>query len=217
MKKKNVILSISLILLFVIFTVLVKYVDVNTIGLSKTKVGLSSLNNFVFEKTGVNMFWYHFTDILGVIPILMVLGYALFGLYELIKRKSIFEVDNELIKLGVFYVIVIALYFLFEKFIINYRPVLLEGALEASYPSSHTMMSIFICGSFVMVNNRLFSNKKVFKLLNLISIIVLLLIVVGRVISGVHWFTDIIGGVIISSALLMSFYTILDLKNTKKS
>jgi len=114
--------------------------------------------------------------------------------------------------LGIFYVVVIALYVLFEKVIINYRPILMDNVLEASYPSSHTLMTLCICISSVFVNRQLFDNK-VTKSLNIISIIMAILMVIGRLISGVHWFTDIIGGIIISSALLMLFYSSLKIIN----
>ena len=209
-KKRNFIISTILILLSIVFTVLVKVVDVEQIGPNQTSVGFATINKFVFDLIGENKIWYNITDLLDIIPILLVLGYAFIGFKQLIKRKSILKVDKEIIILGVFYIVVISLYVFFEKFIINYRPVLMDGVIEASYPSSHTFMTLFICGSGLIINNRIFKNKTP-KAINIILLIIIPIIVIGRLISGVHWFTDIIGGIIISSALLMSFYTTLSL------
>ena len=144
---------------------------------------------------------YKITEILGIIPILIALMYAVIGLIQVIDRKSL-KVDKELIALGILYIIVILIYVFFEKCIINYRPVLIDGILEASYPSSHTLLSICICGSSLLINKYLFNNKKIYKYINIISIISMVLIVLGRLLSGVHWASDIIGSIIISITLL---------------
>ena len=232
-KRKKFFFSAILILLAIGFTVLVKVVDVKQVGVNETSIGFATVNQFVFNFFGVNMIWYHITDWLGLVPIFMAISYALIGLIQLIKRKSLFKVDKELIILGIFYIIVIALYLLFEKVIINYRPILMDGFLEASYPSSHTLMTICLCGSSIIVNKALFNNKnltrhsnqrlqsgttepccihnKITKFLNILSIIIILITIIGRLISGVHWFTDIIGGIFISMALLMNLSSIINL------
>ena len=148
------------------------------------------------------MVWYSITDWLGFVPLIIAFIYAMIGLVQMIKRKNILKVDKEILGLGVFYIIVIGLYILFETYIINYRPTLMDGILEASYPSSHTLLSVCICGSSLMINKYLFKNKNFFKVENIISILSILVIVIGRFISGVHWFTDIIGAILISIALL---------------
>lgn len=199
--KKNILICILLVLLSIIYTILVKYVDTSIIGPNGSVVGFSSLNSFVFNLTGNNMTLYKITEILGIIPILIALMYAVIGLIQVIDRKSL-KVDKELIALGILYIIVILIYVFFEKCIINYRPVLIDGILEASYPSSHTLLSICICGSALLINKYLFNNKKIYKYINIVSIISMVLIVLGRLLSGVHWASDIIGSIIISITLL---------------
>lgn len=199
--KKNILICILLVLLSIIYTLLVKYVDTSTIGPNGSVVGFSSLNSFVFNLTGNNMTLYKITEILGIIPILIALMYAVIGLIQVIDRKSL-KVDKELIALGILYVVVILIYVFFEKCIINYRPVIIDGVLEASYPSSHTLLSICICGSALLINKYLFKNKKIYKYINIVSIISMVLIVLGRLLSGVHWASDIIGSIIISITLL---------------
>lgn len=199
--KKNILICVLLVLISIIYTLLVKYVDTSIIGPNGSVVGFSSLNSFVFNLTGNNMTLYKITEILGIIPILIALMYAVIGLIQVIDRKSL-KVDKELIALGILYIIVILIYVFFEKYIINYRPVLIDGILEASYPSSHTLLSICICGSALLINKYLFNNKKIYKYINIISIISMVLIVLGRLLSGVHWASDIIGSIIISITLL---------------
>ena len=211
-KKRNFLISGILLLIAITFTILVKVVDVKQIGVNNSSIGFATLNQFIFETTGVNMIWYHITDWLGLIPVFMAIVYAFIGLIQFIKRRSIFKVDKEIILLGLYYIIVIALYVFFEKVIINYRPILMNGFLEASYPSSHTLMTICICGSNILINKKLFNNK-ITKVINYLSIIIITITVVGRLISGVHWFTDIIGGILISSGLLMTFYSLLSIIN----
>ena len=209
-KKRNFLISSILILVAIGFTILVKVVDVKQVGVNETYIGFATINQFVFKSTGVNMIWYHITDWLGLVPIFMAMTYALIGLIQLIKRKSFFRVDKEIIILGIFYIIVIALYLFFEKVIVNYRPILMDGFIEASYPSSHTLMTVCLCGSSILINRKIFNNKLT-KIINIISFIIIVITVIGRFISGVHWFTDIIGGILISSALLMTFNATINL------
>ena len=209
-KKRNFFISTILILLAVVFTILVKVIDVKQVGANGTSIGFATVNQFVFESIGVNIIWYHITDWLGLVPIFMAMAYALIGFIQLIKRKSLFKVDKEIIILGLFYIIVISLYIFFEKVIVNYRPILMNGFLEASYPSSHTLMTICLCGSSIIVNEKLFNNK-ITKFMNVLSLVIIWITVIGRLLSGVHWFSDIVGGIFISIALLTTLYSVLDI------
>lgn len=210
--KKQIMISTMLFLSFVIFTILVKTIDVKPIGPNSTSVGFSTLNGFMLSKIGVNMIFYQITQVLGLIPILIAALYGIKGIIQLVKRKSLFKVDSEIIILGIFYAITIIIYLFFEKFIVNYRPVLMDGKLEASYPSSHTMISIFISLSAIIVNRYLIKNSNLNKKINIFILIVMFLIVIGRTISGVHWFSDILGGLLISAFLVKSFDTLLRIK-----
>ena len=209
-KKRNFLISSILILIAIGFTILVKVVDVKQVGVNETYIGFATINQFVFNSIGVNMIWYHITDWLGLVPVLLAIAYALIGLIQLIKRRSLFKVDKEIIILGIFYIIVVALYLFFEKVIVNYRPILMDGFLEASYPSSHTLMTACLCGSSILINRKIFNNKLT-KIINIMSFIIIVITIIGRLVSGVHWFTDIIGGIFISSALLMTFNSAINL------
>ena len=209
MKKNSLkyFVAILLIALAIIYTVLVKTIDVKS-ALNGTTIGFSTINYFVFNKIGVHLVWYHITDWLGILPILLAFSYAVIGLIEWIKRKRILKVDKEILVLGIFYIVVIFLYFFFEKAIINYRPILIDGFLEASYPSSHTLITVCISLSSILISKKIFA-KKLAKILDITCYVISFVTVIGRLISGVHWLTDIIGGLIISSALLSLFYAVL--------
>lgn len=204
-KKRNFIICIVLDFLFIIFTILVKTIDVKQIGPQYSFIGFATINQIIFKTTGTNIIWYYITDWLGILPVIIAISYALIGIFQLIKRKSLFKVDKEIICLGFFYIVLIGLYVFFENVIINYRPILINGVLEASYPSSHTIMAIFLCGSSIIVNKKLYKNRFT-KTINVFSLAIIIITIVGRLISGVHWFTDILGGMLLSSALITTFY-----------
>ncbi len=210
MKLKKNVTCILLVIVTVIYILLVKFVDVASIGPKNSSVGFSHINKLFNDIFSYNPTIYKITEILGYLALLIVVGYGLIGVYQLIKRKSLKKVDKEIIVLGIFYVIVICLYVIFEKVIINYRPVLLENVLEASFPSSHTLLAIFVCGSGVLINNKLFKDFEYKKIINIVFIVLLCLIVIGRLISGVHWLSDIVGGVLIAGTLLYIFNYIIN-------
>lgn len=199
-------------LLFVIWIVLVRTVDVDSIGPEGTRIGLSHINKSVSDLFGQRLFWYDATEVLGVIAILVAAAFALTGLIQLIKRKSLAKVDKEIFALGGLYIIVIGLYALFEVIVINYRPVIMPGEEhpEASFPSSHTMLICVVMGSTIMLLDKYIKNKSLCNALKILCAIIMVVTIVGRLISGAHWFTDIIGGIIISVALLALFSGVLD-------
>ena len=206
-------------LLFVLLIFLLRLVDVRAVGPEGTSIGLSHLNRFVFELTGVNMIWYNITDWLGITAILAAFVFALTGLVQLIKRRSLLKVDKEILVLGIFYILVIGIYLLFEKVIVNYRPVIMPGCQhpEASFPSSHTMLVCVIIGSAIMLISRYIKKKTLCRALQVICAVIIGVTVIGRLLSGVHWFTDIIGGRLISTALLALFLGITEKINNYSS
>lgn len=203
---KSLLLSLIFIFLFLIWTALVLTVNVNPVGPLETKVGLSGFNLFVHNLTGVNMSLYDITDILGLVPVCFAAGFGILGFIQLIKRKSLFKVDHSILLLGVFYIIVICSFVLFEKVVINYRPVLIEGVLEASYPSSTTLLTLCVMPTSILQLKLLLKNKIVFRLISVLISVFTVFMVVARLVSGVHWVTDIIGGVLLSAGLVCAYY-----------
>ncbi len=210
--KKNFTISIILVAIAILYTILVKVVDVGPVGPQNSEVGFATINKAVADKLPLNESLYKITKYLGYVSLAMVGIYGLIGFAQLISRKSLFKVDKEIISLGIFFVIVLALYIAFEMFIVNYRPVILDSdvGLEASYPSSHTVLAVCVCGSIIMVNKKIFSKVKGINIVNILCVVVLITTVIGRLLSGVHWFSDIIGAIIMSSALLMSYYSVIN-------
>ena len=207
-KKRNYIISGVLISVAILFTILVKFIDVRSVGVNGTDIGFAFINKPISNLIGSNMLIYDITEWLGIIPLLVVMAYGLVGLMQLVKRKNVFKVDKEILILGGFYVVVAVLYVFFEKVIINYRPVLMDGELEASFPSSHTVLAICVCVSAIVMNKFYIKDKSKLKLVNIFIIILMILVVVGRLVSGVHWFSDIMGGIIISGTLLSYYFTL---------
>lgn len=206
--QKNLIITLALIMLFVLWTLAVSNFDVKAIGPKESSVGFATINGAFHDLTGVHMPIYTITDLLGLVPLCFVAGFGVFGFVQLLKRKSLFKVDRTIIVLGGFYAIVMGLYALFEVVVINYRPVLIEGLLEASYPSSTTMLVMCVMPTALMQLNDRIKNKEHRKLISGIIIAFTVLMVVGRLVSGVHWFTDIIGGAMLSAGLVMAYYTV---------
>lgn len=204
-KKRNIILCIVLTIASILYTVLVKVVDVKKIGPKNSSVGFSTMNNAFKNIIGSNMTIYKITEILGLLVFVICLFYACIGVYQLIKRKSLKEVDKEIYLVGAFYIIVLIIYVLFEKLEINYRPILIDGKLEASFPSSHTILALCVCTSSFIIGEKYIT--KYSDIINISIFILMLLVFIGRLISGVHWLSDIIGGVIISITLIMYFIT----------
>ena len=211
MEKKNKRLfwvGVGLLAAFVLWTALICFVDVGKIGPRESSVGFATLNGYVHNLTGVNMHLYVITDWLGLVPIGVAFGFAVLGLIQWIKRKSLLKVDRSILTLGGFYVVVMAVYILFETVVINYRPTLIGGYLEASYPSSTTMLVMCVMPTAMMQINARIKNELFRRCLMLAITLFIAFTVIGRLVSGVHWITDIIGGALLSTAIVLMYYAI---------
>lgn len=211
--RKSFIASMCLLVAFVLWTVAVCFVDVRTIGPQGSTVGFAGINGFVHNLTGVHLSLYNITDWLGLVPIFVCMDFGILGLVQWIKRKSICKVDHDILILGGFYIITIAAYLLFESVVINYRPVLINGYLEASYPSSTTMLVMCVMPTAIMQFNSRIRNKVLRNIVAITIIAFIAFMVIGRLISGVHWFTDIIGGALLSAGLVMLYHAVSSLKS----
>lgn len=190
---------------FLLWTWMIHRIDLQPIGPRGSMVGLSKINAFFHELTGVHYSLYVLTDWLGLVPIVVCIGFGILGFCQWIRRKSIRKVDADILVLGMYYLVVMAAFVFFEKCIVNYRPVLIDGVLEASYPSSTTLLVICVMSTAIM-QFRLRIKRHVIKQVLIIPCrIFTLLMVVFRFLSGVHWFTDIIGGILLSLALIMLY------------
>ena len=207
LKRRYWLKGIVLLGLFAVWTILVTKFDVVYNELTGTSIGFGTMNLKVHAWTGVNWTLYHITDWLGLIPVLLCVVFGGLGLIQWIQRNGLRYVDQDLIWLGLYYVIVIILYLLFEMVPINYRPVLIEGRLEASYPSSTTLLSLCVMLS-VMYQIHLRWNHKGLRYLGMgLSGIFMIFMIAGRILSGVHWITDIVGSVLLGSGLFYLYKT----------
>ena len=179
---------------FAALTWMLLAIDTAPIGPMGSAVGLSTLNRLFHDFTGVH-----------IIPLGIVMGFGALGLTQWFCRKKIMLVDFDILVLGVFYFVILAIFVYFEIFVVNYRPVLIEGILEASYPSSTTVLVMCVMPTAMMQANWRMKNSVVKNthvcLMGCFSIFMVL----ARMISGVHWLTDILGGALLSAGLVILY------------
>ena len=205
MKKRKFYIALGLLAAFALWTIAIGLIDVQSIGPDGSAVGFATLNSTVHRLTGVHMLLYTITDWLGLVPVAFGIGFAILGLAQWIKRKSILKVDRSILILGAFYVVTLAAYLLFESYVINYRPVLIAGYLEASYPSSTTLIVLCVMPTARIQLRGRIKNQAFRKAVSVAISAFGVFMVVGRLISGVHWLTDIIGGILLSASLVMIY------------
>jgi undecaprenyl-diphosphatase len=201
-KRKNLIITGTAFgVVFAVWTLLIKTVDIRPLGVNGTDIGIATLNVNFHSFTGVNMKLYTITDWLGLVPLIVCMAFGAVGFLQLIKRKSLFKVDSDIIVSGVYYVIVLVCYLFFEMYPINFRPILINGIAETSYPSSTTLLVLTVMPTIVPLTDCRIKNEKVKKIIRFATVVFCSIIVTGRAISGVHWITDIIGSVFLSAGL----------------
>ncbi len=205
------VVSMLLLILFAVLNAALLLVDVQPVGPLDSSVGLATVNNAVFRNIGTSELWYSITELLGNASLVLAAGFAVAGVVQWIRRRSLAQVDSGILIMAGLYVIMGIVYIFFEKCIINYRPVLIDDVLEASFPSSHTLLSLCIWGSALIYLRRVLWNRPLRAVVTFICIAAMVIMVVGRLLSGVHWFTDIIASVILSAALLSLYTSLLDL------
>ncbi len=205
LKSLSLYIAISSLVGFALWTLLVCLVGVSPIGPNGSSVGLASINEWVRDLIGCNMLLYTITDWLGLVPIAFALGFGVLGLIQWIKRKRFLAVDSDILILGAFYIVVFSVYLMFEYVVVNHRPVLINGYLEASYPSSTTMLVLCVMPTAISQFNKRIKGLTLKKFISYSIAIFMAFMVVGRLISGVHWFSDIIAGLLISVSLV-AFY-----------
>lgn len=206
MKQNRNLLAGTLFLVgFTVWTFLIQMVDVQPIGPNGSTVGFAALNGWFHQLTGVHWMLYTLTDWLGLVPIFVCLIFAVIGFVQLVQRKSLLKVDLDIILLGVYYVFVIFGYLLFEMVPINYRPVLIDGFLEASYPSSTTLLVLSVMPTLYFQAQRRLIKKVLRQIICIFSVLFSVFMVIGRLVSGVHWLTDIVGAVLLSSGIFLIY------------
>lgn len=215
-QKIYLLMGIALLAAFCVWTVLIQMVDVQEVGVNGSRIGFATINTWFFNLTGTNMTLYTITDWLGLVPILVCICFGFLGLVQLIRRRGLFKVDSDILILGVYYIVVIICYLVFEMIPINYRPILINGYMEASYPSSTTLLVLSVMPTLKYQVDKRTKNKTIRIVTSIFVIGFSMFMVIGRLVSGVHWITDIIGSVLLSASLFM-FYCFFGIITSGKS
>ena len=215
MKKRKFCTALGLLTAFMLWTTAISLIDVQPIGPQGSIVGFATLNGFVHNLTGTHMTLYVITDWMGLVPVAFGFGFAALGLAQWIKRKSILKVDGSILILGGFYIVTLAVYLFFETYVVNYRPVLIEGYLEASYPSSTTLLVLCVMPTVMLQLRDRIRKPMLRKCVSITITAFVAFMVIGRLVSGVHWLTDIIGGCLLSAGLVMIYDSLVGGKNNK--
>ena len=206
---KSLLFGALYLIVFIVWTLLIQIVDVQPVGQNGTDIGFATINCYFHKLTGVHMVIYTITDWLGLVPIFICLIFAGIGLTQLIQRKSLFRVDYDIIVLGIYYIIVIFGYLIFEMIPINYRPVLIDGFMEASYPSSTTLLVLSVMPTLWFQAKRRMKNEVVLKYVCVLSALFSIFMLVGRTVAGVHWLTDIMGSILLSTGLFLLYRAVV--------
>lgn len=184
-------------------TIIVATVDVQPVGVEGTNLGLATINTGFFKQVGQSETFYKISSIAGYICFATAGGFAIFFLIQLIQRKSLSKVDRNLAVLMLLYILTLSLYLLFDKvLIINYRPILRDKGLESSYPSTHAVIAWVVMISAIDQWNIYIKNQKTLTIVVTLSFLVLLVVLLSRALSGVHWITDILGGILMGDMLI---------------
>lgn len=215
--KKALFTGIGLLCAFALWTILITRVDVQAAGPEGTKVGFASFNMWFHKLCGVHMTVYTVTDWLGLVPIAICMCFGALGLCQLIKRRSLLKVDADMILLGFYYILVIFGYLFFEMVPINYRPILISGFLEASYPSSTTLLVLSVMPTLNFQIERRVKDPTAKNIAKAFSVIFSAFMVIGRATAGVHWATDIIGAVLLSFGLFMLYKAAVIIADERKN
>ena len=202
MNKTKLRISLCSVAAFLLWTWILCSIDLQPIGPNGSVVGLSKINALIHDLTGVHFSLYVLTDWLSLVPIVICIGFGMLGFWQWIQRKRIRKVDGDILLLGGYYLLVMVIFVFFENCIVNYRPVLIDGILEASYPSSTTLLVICVMSTAIMQFRLRIKNHDIKQVFAVSCRIFIVLMVILRFLSGVHWFSDIIGGILLSAALV---------------
>lgn len=206
-----------MLVVFALWTVLIQCVDVQPVGQNGTNVGFATFNVWLHAITGVHMGIYTATDWLGLVPIAVCLCFGALGTVQLVRRRSLRRVDADLLLLGAYYIVVIFCYLLFEMVPINYRPIPIDGIMEASYPSSTTLLVLSVMPTLKFQVDRRAKSPAVRAAASAFVASFSALMVLGRLVAGVHWATDIVGAVLLAAGLFTLYTSVVAFTDRKQA
>ena len=208
--KALIVIAVLFLLLFAGFTYLVMTYDVANVGFEGTPIGFSTVNTRFHRDFSYNEKCFVVTEYLGYICLAMAFANAVIAFLDFVKVKGrIGKMQRRYVITMFFYAVVVALYVLFMFVTINYRP----NEAESSYPSSHTMLALCVMSSEIAMLH--YSAKRlrfwaiIFQILCFVCMVAM---VVLRLLSGVHWLTDIVGSGLLSLGLVSLYFGLLALR-----
>lgn len=164
------------------------------------------MNDAVFNFFGENKTLDKISDVLLIAMLAIVAGFALSGLVQLIKRNKLKKVDSEILAMIPSLLLLVAVYFVFEKiWVLNYRPILINGIAEPSFPSTHTLIAVTVLGMTMMALPKYIKNRRQRILIDVLALVAMVAMAFLRVASGMHWMTDVLGGVIFGIDLVLVY------------
>ena len=201
--------SAVLLLIFIVFTILVKTVDVQYY-FNNTYVGFYSIKS-KFGEFVTNFGKYEsmskMSDIILYLSFAYILGLFIFAVIELIKNKSFKKLNmNYYLVLGG-YVLTAIFYFVFEIVKVNYSPISPIDNLKPSYPSSHVLLGcmFYLLNTFTAMKLLKPEKEWIKPLVFIATGVICLLLIFTRALSSKHWLTDIIASIILVSSLYTLF------------
>ena len=205
-----------LLAISIAFTLLTKFFDVAAIGPNGSSVGLAALNGFVHSSIGLHPLFGKLSDLFLIPAFLSILIFFILGIKDLLEKKSLKKVDRRFFYLLGFYFLIAVVYVVFEKLALNFRPILEDGVLEPSFPSSHTLFAVTLYSALILNLDLVTKSEKYQKLLKPLCFVFMTLTIIFRLLAGVHWLTDILGGVLIGATLVSALRAISENFATKQ-
>ena len=153
------------------------------------------------------MQWNLISDIILITSLVTFAVFAVLGFFQWIKRKSLKKVDKELLWAILPLSLMAATYVIFEKFIIlNVRP---NGSGEPSFPSTHTMVAATIFFITAIILPKYIKSRAARITLDLMMLIFIILVSIGRVLANMHWVSDVCAGLVFAAIFATIYYLII--------
>ena len=190
-------IATTLTVFFVVFTLTLKLVDMQSD--SSQFIGWASINIWWRDLIGVHFSWHIISHFIALISLLVLTGILIWQVITVFHRRKLSALTRNW---WVFDITLLALglsYLLFQIVAINYRPIQVDGAIEISYPSSH---SLLITTTWLLIIFRLrreIQSQTWRRILIIVGWTLMLTGVIARLLCGYHWFTDIVGGVLLGT------------------
>lgn len=206
-KKLYYVMSAVSFTLFVILTVLLLKVDVTASGINGSNIGLSMINISFRDVIGSSWLCYNISKVAGIVGLAACALICLMFAFRVMRQKSLKALCKRDVALVALYIETAVFYIVFDKIVINYRPMLKWGETEpeSSFPSTHALMAVVIFVSLGHVASDYIKNKLTLKIVQGACVVFALAIILGRTFSGVHWFTDIVGGILFGVGLVCAY------------